>query len=60
MDHAHERSVISIFRASAGFAIGYLWAEVLNRQQDQMDLYFIDARSGKSRKVLTETSPEAG
>ena len=24
-----------------------------------MDLYFIDARSGKSRKVLTETSPEA-
>jgi len=38
---------------------GYLWAEVLNRQQDQMDLYFIDARSGKSRKVLTETSPEA-
>jgi len=38
---------------------GYLWAEVLNRPQDQMDLYFIDARSGKSRKVLTEPSPEA-
>ena len=38
---------------------GYLWAEVLNRPQDQMDLYFIDARSGKSRKVLTESSPEA-
>ena len=36
---------------------GILWAEVLNRVQDTMDLYFIDAKSGKSRKVLTETSP---
>jgi dipeptidyl-peptidase-4 len=38
---------------------GLLWAEVLNRAQDKMDLYFIDAHSGKSRKVLSETSPDA-
>jgi dipeptidyl-peptidase-4 len=38
---------------------GLLWAEVLNRAQDQLDLYFIDARSGKSRKVLTESTPDA-
>jgi dipeptidyl-peptidase 4 len=36
---------------------GVLWAEVLNRAQDAMDLYFIDAKSGRSRKVLTESSP---
>ncbi|MGA2415640.1 MAG: alpha/beta fold hydrolase [Candidatus Sulfotelmatobacter sp.] len=38
---------------------GVLWAEVLNRAQDKMDLYFVDAKSGKSRKVLTETAPGA-
>jgi dipeptidyl-peptidase 4 len=38
---------------------GIVWAELLNRNQDQMDLYFIDARSGKSTKVLTETTPDA-
>lgn len=38
---------------------GLLWAEVLNRNQDKMDLYFADAKSGKSHIVLTETSPEA-
>src|SRR6267143_1647511 len=38
---------------------GLLWAEVLNRTQDRMDLYFVDANSGKSAKVLTETSPGA-
>jgi dipeptidyl-peptidase-4 len=38
---------------------GLIWAEVLNRAQDTMDLYFVDARSGKSRKVLTESSPGA-
>jgi len=38
---------------------GWAWAEVLNRKQDVMDLYFIDAKSGKSRKVLTESSPDA-
>jgi dipeptidyl-peptidase-4 len=38
---------------------GVIWAEVLNRNQDKMDLYFVDAKSGKSRIVLTETSPDA-
>jgi dipeptidyl-peptidase-4 len=38
---------------------GVIWAEVLNRAQDKMDLYFVDARSGKSRIVLTETTPGA-
>jgi dipeptidyl-peptidase-4 len=38
---------------------GVVWAEVLNRNQDKLDLYFVDAKSGKSAKVLSETSPEA-
>jgi len=38
---------------------GWAWAEVLNRKQDVMNLYFIDAKSGKSRKVLTESAPGA-
>jgi len=38
---------------------GWAWAEVLNRRQDTMDLYFIDAKSGRSRKVLTESAPDA-
>ena len=38
---------------------GIVWAEVLNRDQDKMDLYFADAKSGKSTKVLTETAPGA-
>ena len=38
---------------------GVLWAEVLKRTQDRMDLYFIDAKSGKSHVVLSETAPEA-
>jgi len=38
---------------------GWAWAEVLNRKQDVMDLYFIDAKSGKPRKVLTESAPDA-
>jgi dipeptidyl-peptidase-4 len=38
---------------------GMLWAEVLNRAQDNLDLYFVDTRSGRSRKVLTETTPDA-
>ena len=37
---------------------GLLWAEVLNRAQDKIDLYFVDAHSGRSRKVLSETSPD--
>jgi dipeptidyl-peptidase-4 len=38
---------------------GWVWVEVMNRAQDKMDLYFIDSRSGKARKVLTESSPDA-
>jgi dipeptidyl-peptidase 4 len=38
---------------------GVIWAEVLNRIEDKMDLYFVDAKSGKSRIVLTETTPGA-
>jgi len=38
---------------------GVIWAEVLNRTEDKMDLYFVDARTGKSRIVLTETTPGA-
>jgi len=38
---------------------GIIWAEVLNRTQDKMDLYFVDAKSGKSTKVLSETTPGA-
>ena len=37
----------------------WAWAEVLNRRQDVMDLYFINTKSGKARKVLTESEPEA-
>jgi dipeptidyl-peptidase-4 len=37
---------------------GVLWAQVLNRGQNQLDLYYIDSRSGRSRKVLTEASPD--
>jgi len=38
---------------------GVIWAEVLNRAQDKMDLYFVDAKTGKSRIVLTEKTPDA-
>ncbi len=38
---------------------GLLWAQVLNRTQDTLDLYFVDAQSGHSRKILTETAPDA-
>ncbi len=38
---------------------GWAWAEVLNRKQNVMDLYFIDAKSGRSRKMLTESEPNA-
>jgi dipeptidyl-peptidase-4 len=36
-----------------------VWAEVLNRTEDKLDLYFVDAKSGKSRRVLTETAEGA-
>lgn len=35
---------------------GVIWAMVLNRAQNQLDLYFVDAASGKSRRVLSEKS----
>ena len=38
---------------------GLVWAEVLNRTQDKADLYFVDAKTGKSRIALTETTPGA-
>ncbi len=38
---------------------GVIWAEVLNRTEDKLDLYFVDAKSGKSRIVLTESTPGA-
>jgi dipeptidyl-peptidase-4 len=38
---------------------GVIWAEVLNRTEDKMDLYFVDAKTGKSRIVLTESTPGA-
>jgi dipeptidyl-peptidase 4 len=37
---------------------GVIWAQVVNRLQDTMDLYLADAKSGKSRKVLTENIPD--
>ena len=37
---------------------GVLWAEVLNREQTSMKLYFIDARNGHAKNVLTEADPE--
>lgn len=37
----------------------WAWAEVLNRKQDVMDLYFINTKSGNVRKVLTESEPNA-
>jgi dipeptidyl-peptidase 4 len=38
---------------------GVIWAEVLNRSEDKLDLYFVDAKTGKSRIVLTEATPGA-
>lgn len=38
---------------------GVLWAEVLNRAQDEMGLFFVDTHSGHCRKVLTESAADA-
>ena len=35
---------------------GLIWAMVLNRAQNQLDLYFVEEASGKSRRVLSEKS----
>jgi dipeptidyl-peptidase-4 len=37
---------------------GVLWAQVLNRLQNRLDLYFIDSHTGSARKVLTEANPD--
>jgi dipeptidyl-peptidase-4 len=38
---------------------GVIWAALLNRTQDKMELFFIDAKTGKSRLMFTETTPDA-
>lgn len=38
---------------------GVVWAQVLNRTQDKLDLYFVDAKSGRAARVLTESIPAA-
>jgi len=38
---------------------GIAWAQVLNRAQDTLDLYFIDTKTGHSHKMLTESMPNA-
>ena len=38
---------------------GVIWATVLNRAQNQLDLYFADATTGKARRVLRETTPRS-
>lgn len=35
---------------------GLLWVQLLNRAQNKLDLYFVDANSGHSQKMLSETS----
>ena len=35
---------------------GLLWAMALNRLQNRLDIYFVDVQSGKSKRVLTETT----
>ena len=35
---------------------GLLWAMVLNRVQDRLDIYFVDVQSGKSKCVFHETT----
>lgn len=35
---------------------GVIWAMVLNRVQDHMDLYFVDVDSGRSQLMMSETT----
>jgi dipeptidyl-peptidase-4 len=35
---------------------GLLWAMSLNRLQNRLDIYFVDVQSGKSKRILTETT----
>ena len=36
---------------------GVMWAALVNRTQDKMEMFFIDAKTGKSRMVFSETTP---
>ena len=36
---------------------GVMWAALVNRAQDKMEMFFIDAKTGKSRMVFSETTP---
>jgi len=38
---------------------GVIWAEVLNRTETKLDLYFIEAKTGKTRLVLSESRPDS-
>ncbi|HVN17152.1 MAG TPA: DPP IV N-terminal domain-containing protein [Dongiaceae bacterium] len=38
---------------------GVIWAEVLNRPENKMDLYFVDAKTAKPRLVLSESRPNS-
>jgi dipeptidyl-peptidase-4 len=35
---------------------GLVWAMVLNRVQDRLDLYFVEVNSGKSKLIMTENT----
>ncbi len=35
---------------------GLAWVQVLNRAQNQLDLYFVETESGRARRVLRESS----
>ncbi len=52
-----EEEAPNVYLPRFGWATpNVVWAQVLNRRQDHIDLYFIDTDSGRSRKVLSETS----
>jgi dipeptidyl-peptidase-4 len=38
---------------------GMIWIQILNRAQNKLELWFAEANSGKSRRMLTESEPEA-
>jgi dipeptidyl-peptidase-4 len=38
---------------------GVIWAAVQNRAQDKTELFFVDAKTGKSRMVFSETTPDS-
>lgn len=35
---------------------GLIWVQLLNRAQNKLDLYFVNVNSGKSKRMLSETS----